>query len=156
MSKKSLYDKFLDEHLPKVPNFVEENVPKFDPGFTLGPPIRGAHEKNFLEAYFNNDPRHLVVDAYHRPEHYTAEQKEILGALEHGKPLPPGTTSRDINEIVLRFLEKTEHRKKREAIVQKVQKALESEKDPTVARILAGDEPSFENQGMLPKAIKII
>ncbi len=152
-TKNPLYEKFLREHLPRTKDFVEENKPRFDPGFTLGPPIRGAHEKNFLEFYFGNDPRHIVADAHGRPDHYTAEQKAILDALHQKRPLPPGTTDRDINEIVIRFLESTKHRARREKVVRAVQKKLEP--DPTIARALEG-EPAFENQNAIPKAIKII
>ncbi len=154
--KNSLYERFLKEHLPAVPNFVETNAPKFDPGFKLGPPMKGTHDKNFLEFYFNNDVRHVQADIHMRPDHYTQEQKDIIEALANKRPLPAGTTNAAINEIVMRLLEKTEHRKKREAIIQKAQKVVQE--DPTIERIIEQmkEEPKFEDQASMPKAIKII
>ena len=149
--KNPLYARFLEENLPRAPR-VDDNLPRFDPGFVLGPPVRGAHEKNFLEFYFNNDPRHIVADAHGRPDHYTAEQKAIIEALGARRPLPPGTTDRDINAIVMRLLEKTEHRAQREKVVRAAQKKMDPD-DPTITRMLEG---TFENQGQILKAIKII
>lgn len=157
--KNPAYERFLKQHLPVLPNFVETNRPKFDPTFTLGPPIRGAHEKNMLEFYFQNDVRHILADMATRPEHYTQEQQAIVNAIATKQPLPPGTTDRDINEIVMRLMEKTEHRKKREAVIQKAQKKAErpTEEDPTLERILElAKSGTFEEQQTIPKAIKII
>lgn len=164
--KNGLYEKFIKDNLPVVPNFVETNRPKFDPGFKLGPPVRGTHEKNLLEFYFQNDVRYIQADMHGRPEHYTQEQKDIIEAISLKRPLPPGTTDTMINDIVMRYTEKTEHRKKREQVIQKAQKSIEPEKskaadqvdDPTIDRILkrAVDGQTFEDQAALPKAIKII
>lgn len=160
--KNPIYEKFLKEHLPKVPDFVETNRPKFDPGFTLGPPVRGAHEKNMLEFYYQNDVRHIVADMLARPEHYTQEQQAIIDAIAKKRPLPQGAGNREINEIVMRFLESSDHRKEREKVIQKAQRKVEpkdpkSEEDPTIARLLENAKnPTFENQEAMPKFIKII
>lgn len=153
---------FVETHRPKVPNFIEENLPRFGPQFVLGPPSAQRKDPSLLDAYFNGDPSRLLLDAAQRPDHYTDEQKKILEALEQKQPLPPGTSPRELSELVLRFTERTEHRQKREAIVQRAQKKLED--DPTVKRKEEEDrereerekaEGTFEAQNF-PKAIKII
>lgn len=164
MSKKNPhYEAFLAEHLPKVPDFAKTHAPKFDPNYTLGPPTKSTAERDFIDFYFNNDVRQLQSDIQMRPDHYTAEQKAIIEAMAAKRPLPQGTTRTDLNEIVLRLLERTEDRQKREKVIQKVQKAVEPKKDedPTIERILeaqklADSQGTFENQAALPKAIKII
>lgn len=167
MKKNPQHEEFLKEHLPKVPDFKNENLPKFDPGYTLGPPVKPTGDRDFLDFYFNNDVRHLQADIHARPDHYTREQKDIVAAIAAKRPLPPGTGKADLNELVLRLMEKTEYRKKREATIQKAQKKLSPEDkplalsdDPTIERIVAAqrahDQSSFENQAAMPKAIKII
>lgn len=147
----------MKANLPKVPNFIEANLPKFNPGFILGPPKKQTHELNFIELYFNGDVRTLLADALGRPEHYTAEQKAILEAMSQKQPLPPGTKNTDINEIVMRFTERTEHRKEREKIVQRLQEEPKKTEDPTIERYLEeAKNQTFQNQETIPKAIKII
>lgn len=154
--------KFMVDNLPKVAvsDFMKENLPKFDPGYTLGPPVqgKGTHEKNLLEFYFNNDVRQIEADIHGRPDHYTQEQKEIVEALSKKRPLPPGTTDAAVSEIVLRYMERTEHRQKREQIIQKAQAKIERNEDPTIERMLeeVKSNPTFEDQASMPKAIKII
>lgn len=154
---------FVKKHAPKVPNFIEENRPKFDPGFTLGPALSARKDPSLLEAYFGQDIRQLLLDVSNRPDHYTEEQKNILRALERKEPLPPGTTTSDINNIVLRFTERTEQRKKREEVVRSAQRKLE-DLDPTVERRLREEEEQRQREEAektyekmnFPKAIKII
>jgi hypothetical protein len=164
MSKKNPhYEAFVAQHLPKVPDFAKTHAPKFDPNFTLGPPVKSTADRDFLDFYFNNDVRHIQSDIQMRPDHYTAEQKAIVEALAAKRPLPQGVGRTELNELVLRLMERTEDRKKRETIIQKVQKKVEPKKDedPTIERILeaqklADTQGTFENQAALPKAIKII
>lgn len=162
MSKKNkAYEDFLVEHLPKVPDFQKTNLPKFDPGYSLGPPVKPTGEKDFIEFYFNNDVRQLQADIHMRPDHYTKEQKELVEAMAAKQPLPPGVTRHDKNELVMRLMEATDHRAQREKIVQSAQKATgpkEKDADPTVDRILEAQKlrEAFENQEALPKSIKII
>jgi hypothetical protein len=142
---------FLDEHLPKVPNFVEENLPRLNPMFQLGAPVRKS-DPSLLDFYFNGNPRELHADSIARPDHYTAEQKALLETLMQKKPLPMGATQRDINELVLRFTERTEQRKKREQILQKVHRKLE---DPTIERKVEEDAVAASGPAE-PAFIKII
>lgn len=162
MTKKTTaYETFLEEHLPKVPDFVKEHAPKVDgnPVFSLGPPVKPTGERDFVDFYLNGDVRQLVADIHARPAHYTQEQKELVEALAAKKPLPQGVGRRELNELVMRLLEATDRREKREKVIQQAQKALEPKSDdPTVERLLEEhkNQEMFENQGTLPKAIKII
>lgn len=136
--------KFIDQHAPKVPDFIKSNLPRFDPGFRLGPPAASFADKTLLDVYFP-DLRPLVADVHGRPDHYTVEQRELVDLLWNKKPLPPGTTKQDLNELVLRFTERTEHVQRRDKVMQAVQKKIE-EADPTIKRILqrAEDEKRQE------------
>lgn len=164
MAKKP-YEDFLKQHLPKLPDFIETNKPRLTPTFELGPPVTAIHDKSLIEVYFP-DLRPLVADVFGRPEHYSDKHKEIVAALEQKKPLPHGTSKQDLADIVFRFTEKTEQRKKREAIIQtaqkKIEKAITEEEDPTVKSILEKEQPTFEKQnfpsviGGSDKEIKII
>lgn len=120
---------FTDEHLPRVPNFVEENLPRFNPAFQLGPSMKRS-DPSLLDFYFNGNPREIHADSLARPDHYTQEQKALLEALVQKKPLPVGGPQA-INELVMRFTERNEQRKKREQILQKVHRKFE---DPTIER----------------------
>lgn len=154
---------FVKKHAPKVPDFIAENLPKFNPQQgALGPATASRKDPTLLEAYFGGDVSHLQADALSRPDHYTEMQKDILRTLELKKPLPPGATVADINDIVLRFTERTEQRKKREDVVRSAQKKLGD--DPTVDRVAAEEkereerrmaEETWEKQ-QFPKSIKII
>lgn len=128
--------------------------------FQLGPPLTQRRDPSLLEAYFSGDISHIAADAVHRPDHYSAEQKLILQALSLKQPVPNGTTDSDLNDIVLRFTEKSEQRKKREEVVRVAQKKL----DPTAERLekekkeqeaQAVAEQNYEDQ-KYPGAIKII
>lgn len=154
---------FVKKHAPKVPDFIAENLPKFDPQQgVLGPPTTSRKDLTLLEAYFGGDVSRLLADTLARPDHYTEEQKNILRTLELKKPLPAGATVADVNDIILRFTERTEQRRKREAVVRSAQKKLDD--DPTVDR-LAAEEKEREERRMaeetwekqeFPKSIKII
>jgi hypothetical protein len=158
MTKKKPYEDFLKAHLPKVPDFIETNKPRLNPTFELGPPVSAIHDKSLIEMYFP-DLRPLVADVFGRPEHYSDAQKAIVNALEQKKPLPHGTSKQDLADIVFRFTEKTEHRKKREALIQtaqkKIEKAISEEEDPTIKKLLEKEQPTFEKQNF-PTSIKII
>jgi hypothetical protein len=153
---------FMKEHLPRVPDFVKSNLPtlKFDPNFTLGPPVHSVAKQTLLDAYFNGDITRIYSDMLSRPDHYDAEQKEIIEKLWRKEPLGPEVDRQDIDEIVMLFFDRTSQRKKREQLVQEVQQKLDPTDDPTVKRKLEQAEAekaadTFEGQQPL-KAIKII
>lgn len=154
MKPKSMYETFLEEHLPKVP------AATFEGGFTLAPAVKPTSERDLIDFYFNNDVRQLQHDMQARPAHYSADEKEIVEAMSRKRPLPHGTTKQDLNNIVLKFCEKTKAREKREKVIRRAQDAM----DPAVARAIekqrAADErdrslATFEDQKFL-KSIKII
>jgi len=161
---------FMKEHMPVLPDFVTANMPKlkFDPTYTLGPPVQSVGNQSLLDAYFGGDARHLYADMLSRREHYEAEQKEIIERLYFKKPLDPTTTRADIDEIVLRYFDKSEQRKKREEVLKTVQKKLDPDTDdPTVKRKLQEEKEREEQEAAkkllifgdaknAPKAIKII
>lgn len=157
---------FTEEHLPKafkMPDFIEENRPKVAPwppppeAFSLGPSVRPP-DPTLVDAYLRGDVGILVADSRNRPDHYTPEQRVLIEALHRKQPLPPGTTTAALNELVFRYTERTEQKKMRAAAVSSAQRKLEA--DPTVKRKQEEDEvrnagSSFQEQGF-PKAIKII
>ena len=152
-------------NLPRVPDFME-NLPKAAPwpppaAFELGAPLSQRRDPTLIDAYFRGDLRPLLQDMAARPDHYTSEQKEILQALEQKKPLPAAARNQDISEIVMRFTERTDP-KKRETAISAAQKKLTT--DPTVQRKMEQDkkrkadeeaEQTYERQEF-PKSIKII
>lgn len=156
---------FTEEHLPtafKLPNFIEENLPRAAPwppppeAFSLGPSVRPP-DPTLVDAYLRGDVGILVADLSNRPDHYTPEQRVLIEALHRKQPMPPGTTTAALNELVMRYTERTEQKKMRAAAVSSAQRKLE---DPTVKRKQEEDEvrnaqSSFQEQDF-PKAIKII
>jgi hypothetical protein len=156
---------FTEMHLPvafALPR-VEDNLPRAAPwppppeAFSLGPSERPA-DPTLIDAYLRGDLRVLVADSSDRPDHYTPEQHVLITALHRKQPLPPGTTTAALNELVLRYTERSEQKKMRAAAVSSAQRKLDG--DPTVKRkqeedSLRSAQSSFEEQGF-PKAIKII
>lgn len=166
----------MKRHLPRMPNF-SDNLPvtpdptyknftdhlptvKFDPFYTLGPPVKSIAYQTLLDTYFNGDVTQIYADMLSRPDHYDAEQKDIIERLRQKQPLKPETQSTDVDELVMRFFDRTEQRKKREEIVSQVQKKMEPPDDPTVRRKLEEDEVRKANETFevqrFPKSIKII
>ena len=113
-------------------------------------PATVQKDPSLLQFYLNGNVQEILTDSVVRPKHYSAEQHELIGALHQKKPLPPGKTQRDVDELVMQFTEKTEQREKREKILQKAQKKLAPipEEDSRPPHF-------FESQGF-PKSIKII
>jgi hypothetical protein len=159
MKKREEMNTFMREHLPRMPNFMEENSPRLVPQHRLGPEApRASQLPTLLDAYFQGDVTQIHADVLSRPDHYTEQQREIVNLLRRKAPLPVGTRMQDLNDIVLSFFERTQQRKKREKLVQQAQKKLDV--DPTVARKLQRHEDekqkaTFEGQEF-PKAIRII
>lgn len=140
--------------LPKLPDFMKENLPKFNPaapsaGLT---PIR--KQPNLLEAYFKGDVTIIEQDAAHRPQHYAPHEHALILLLKGKKELPRGTGDREVNELVIRYNEKTKPAAKPQT------KKAEQYSDPSVQRAVdaAGrqqEASSFEAQNF-PKSIRII
>lgn len=140
--------------LPPIPDFIKENLPRFNPaapsaGLT---PIR--KQPNLLEAYFKGDVSLIVQDAAHRPQHYAPHEHALLQLLKAKKELPRGVGDREVNELVLRYNEKTK------PAAKPPEKKVEKHSDPSVQRAIdkadrQRDEASFEAQNF-PKSIRII
>ncbi len=143
--------KFTDEHLPKLPDW-RENLPKFGvppTTVTLGPPSSMLKkDESLLDAYFKGNITTIELDMQRRPDHYTEDQKLLVEKLKKKEPLPPGVGSREINDLVLRFVETSKQKEQRQQVVQRVQKRIE-DRDPTLERKNKEDAerpPSFEDQ----------
>lgn len=156
MTIKKAYTKFTDDHLPKVAKNVlpdwRENLPKFNPNppdiAALGPPRTALKDQNLIEAYLGGDYSSLELDMQRRPNHYTAEQKDIVQKMKNKEPLPPGVGHREINDIMLRFVESTKHVEERKKVLQKAQKKLDDPDETEVERKKneeAHQEDAFED-----------
>ncbi len=126
------FSKFTEENLPKLPDW-KANLPKFDPNAAvvqLGPPSSSLKkDQNLIEAYLGGDYVLIELDMQRRPDHYTPEQRDIIAKLKAKEPLPPGVGHRELNEIMLRFMETTKHSEERQKVLQRVQKKIEDQ-DP--------------------------
>jgi hypothetical protein len=169
MSKtKARPSQFMLDNMPKMPDFMKENAPtlKFDPNFSLGPPAKSIAYQTLLEVYFRNDISQIYADLLSRPDHYDAEQKDIIERLWRKEALRPEAQQQDIDEIVLRFFDRSQQRKQRETLVQKAQKKLSPppedalDDDPTLRRKLEEAKLTQANEEhetkLQPKYIKII
>lgn len=160
---------FQDQHLPKVPDFIKTNVPRVqqnDAGvfevMHMGAPVVHPSPKTLLDDYFGGNTDIIFLDMQRRPDHYTPKQRAIVDAIREKRPLPDFVQPNDLSELVLTYVEATQQRKKRQEIVQKVEK--KTTEDPTIARKLEETEASkdmpmvFEHQADSPatKFIKII
>lgn len=154
---------FTEQHLPRMLNW-KDNLPKFGvpaPIVTLGPPSSALKDETLLDAYFKGSVMAIELDMQRRPDHYTQEQKDLVEILKKKEPLPPGVGNREINDLVMHFVETSKQKEMRRQVIQKAQKKLEEDEDPTVERKNKEDKErhlSFEDQADAKESafIKII
>lgn len=145
---------------PKIPDFVETYRPRHPvetlrqqlaapPGLvTLGPPVRSVSTpKTLIELYLGGDIRPIAEDVESRPQHYSAEQRELVEALTQRRSLHPEPTPQRLDDLFLTYHQRTDLAEQRRKIIAAVSRhEPDVADDPEVKAELDAPAATFENQ----------